>query len=245
MPSPVRLFPLVSWPGADQMAADEVLLTAADAGSATLRFYTWPTPTVTLGYFQPAAARLADPTWATLPWVRRATGGAALVHHHELTYAFALPAGRTWQPPGESWICRAHHAITDALGPRGIPTRAVVCGEERKLGDVLCFQHQTPGDLLCAGSKVVGSAQRKSRGALLQHGGILLKRSEYAAHLPGIAELAGVPLDPAALAETLAAAFATAFDWHLEPSDWTAAELCERDRIARDKYAHPGWSDKR
>lgn len=236
---------MAAWHGAVQMAADDVLLAAADAGVASLRFYTWPTPTVSLGYFQPAAARLADPAWAALPWVRRATGGAALVHNHELTYAFALPAGRTWQPPGESWICRAHHAITTALGPLGVPTRAVVCGEEQKLGNVLCFQHQSPGDLLCGGSKVVGSAQRKSRAALLQHGGILLKRSEYAAQLPGIAESAGVTLDPAALAETLAAAFATAFDWHLEPGDWTAAESAERDRITRNKYAHPSWSDKR
>ena len=245
MPRPMRLLPLAPWPGADQMAADEVLLAAADAGAGSLRFYTWPTPTVSLGYFQPAAARLADPAWAGLPWVRRATGGAALVHHHELTYAFALPAGRTWQPPGESWICRAHHAITDALRPLGVPTRGVACGEEQKLGDVLCFQHQTPGDLLCQGSKVVGSAQRKARGALLQHGGILLKRSDHAAQLPGIAELAGVLLDPAALADTLAAAFATAFDWHLEPGDWTPDELAERDRITQDKYTHPAWSNKR
>src|SRR5204863_1172395 len=101
------------------MAADEVLLHAAAGGIASLRFYGWTRPTLSLGYFQPAAVRLNDPLLAPLPWVRRSTGGATLVHHHELTYAFALPPGLPWQPKG-SWMLRMHRIIKFALESAGL-----------------------------------------------------------------------------------------------------------------------------
>ena len=238
---PLRLLPFAKLPGVEQMAADDALLsTAADAGVASLRFYAWAEPTLSLGYFQPAAARHTLPP---LPWVRRATGGAALVHDRELTYALALPAGAAWQPAGQSWLCRVHHGIQEALAGLGAATEAVVCGRERKLGDVLCFEHQTAGDLVSGAAKVVGSAQRKSRGALLQHGGILLRRSEFTPGLPGLFELTGVALDPEALAARLAATFATAFA--VTPGDWTPAELAARGRLAAEKYGNAAWSEKR
>ena len=238
---PLRLLPFANLPGVAQMAADDALLTtAADAGVASLRFYTWATPTLSLGYFQPAAARAAFPA---LPWLRRATGGAALVHDSELTYAVALPAGKAWQPAGRSWLCRVHHWIGDALGELGAATEPVVCGRERKFGDVLCFEHQTAGDLVSGGSKVVGSAQRKLRGALLQHGGILLRRSEFALALPGLFELTGVAITPEDLAARLATKFATAFN--VTPGDWTAAEVAFRASLAVEKYGAAAWNQKR
>ena len=239
--NPIRLLPFADLDGVAQMAADDTLLAiAADAGTASLRFYTWATPTLSLGYFQPAALHAAYPE---LPWVRRATGGAALVHHHELTYAVALPAGRDWQPAGVSWLCRVHHWVQEVLGELGAATEAVVCGRERKLGDALCFEHQTAGDLVTGGSKVVGSAQRKLRGALLQHGGILLRRSAFTPTLPGLSELTGVAVEPAELAARLAAKFATAFA--VTPGDWTAGEWALRETLAAGKYGHPPWNEKR
>lgn len=239
----VRLLPLETLPGPDQMAADEALLrTAADRGVASLRFYAWSEPTLSLGYFQPAADRHALPP---LPWLRRSTGGAALVHHHEVTYALALPAGRTWHDPHQSWLCRMHHTIRDALAPLGVTLRAVVCGEEQKLGPVLCFRHQTPADLLCGGAKVVGSAQRKQKGALLQHGGVLLACSEFAPELHGVAELAGMTLTAEQVAAVVADRFAADTGWTLEPGDWTPDELTSRAEVARDKYRAASWNEKR
>jgi lipoate-protein ligase A len=236
----VRLLPFESLPGPANMAADEVMLEAAEAGVASLRFYGWSGPTLSLGYFQPSAERLAG-----LPWVRRMTGGAALVHHHEVTYALALPAERPWQTAGESWVCRFHHLIADALARAGAATRAVVCGEEKKLGPVLCFLHQTPGDLLAASAKVVGSAQRKRKGALLQHGGILLARSELAPQLPGLAELTGVRFTPGDVAKIVAERFAADTDWELERSKWSAAEKARQISLMSEKYARPEWNEKR
>src|SRR5262249_44203157 len=103
MAQALRHLQLEGGSGAANMAADEVLLEAASRGTASLRFYTWAEATLSLGYFQPAAERLPG-----LPWVRRASGGSALVHDQELTYCLALPAGAPWQRGGESWICRFH-----------------------------------------------------------------------------------------------------------------------------------------
>ena len=131
------------------MAADEALLRSAlGAQGRTLRFYTWAEPTLSLGYFQKHDRPIRAEGVA---WVRRPTGGAAILHHHELTYALALPAGPPWHT-SESWLCRIHHAVAAALRRLGVETQAVVCGEEKQLGPFLCFQHQTPGDLL--GSRV-------------------------------------------------------------------------------------------
>src|SRR5260370_880413 len=189
----IRLLPLAAADGPTNMAADEAVLeTASERGVAALRFYTWSEPTVSLGYFQSAAGREQVGELAGLPWVRRSTGGAAIVHHHELTYALALPPGKEWTS-AEHWICRMHHILQVELAVRGVKSHAVICGEEQKLGAVVCFLHQTPGDLLINGSKVAGSAQRKMRGALLQHGSILLQRSEFVPHLAGICDAPGVP----------------------------------------------------
>jgi lipoate-protein ligase A len=241
----VRLLPFETLSGPLNMAADEALLhSASEGGVASPRFYGWSEPTLSLGYFQPSADRLADPLLAKLAWVRRATGGAALVHHREVTYALALPPGKAWQS-GEPWACRFHHIVTAALAGAGAVTRSVQCGQEAKLGAVLCFLHQTPGDLLAGAAKVVGSAQRKQKGALLQHGGILLARSEFTPTLPGLAELTGVRLTGERVAELVTRQFATDTGWDVSPGDWTADELERRDRIAAERYSSADWNAKR
>ena len=244
---PIRLLPFAAASGADNMARDEALLHAAsDRGVASLRFYTWTEPTLSLGYFQPSADRLTDTALSQMAWIRRATGGAAIVHDpaHEITYSLALPPGDEWQPRGEQWICRMHYVVRDVLKSLGVPARSVVCGEEQKLGPVLCFRHHTPGDLTVDGHKVAGSAQRKWKGAMLQHGSILFSRSPLAESLPGIAELSGVTITKA-IREPILAEFAKQTGWTLEPGDWTADELADAGRIAAEKFASPEWNEKR
>jgi lipoate-protein ligase A len=300
----VRLLPFAAASGAENMARDEALLhSAADRGVATLRFYTWTEPTLTLGYFQPAAERLPN-----IAWVRRSTGGAAIVHDpaHEITYSLTLPPGADWQPAGESWICRMHYVIRDVLNPIGVSAKAVVCGEERKNGPVLCFLHHTPGDLAVeiqgrlaersgpdftsprwgevadssnartAGEgpstpptphprsatpslpspqrgegesatrhKIVGSAQRKWKGALLQHGSVLLGRSPFAPELPGVAELSGVVVDPKRLAAGVVDRLGAVTGWRIEPGNWTADELRLAGQVMAEKYAAKEWNEKR
>lgn len=241
----IRLLPFASRDGATNMAADEAMLEAAsERGAASLRFYTWTEPTLSLGYFQ-ASDGGALPNLAPLTRVRRSTGGAGIVHHHELTYSLALPNDPHYKAD-DSWICRFHRLVRAALAERGVESRLVICGEEQKLGEVLCFLHHTPGDLVVRGSKVAGSAQRKLRGALLQHGSLLLRRSEFAPDLPGTFDLAGRDLfEPTELAKLLGEAFAADAGAALEPGDWTPAERERIPQIRTEKYANPEWNGRR
>lgn len=227
------------------MAIDEVMLhSAVSRGVASLRFYTWSEPTLSLGYFQSLADRDADPRLASVAVVRRHTGGAAILHDRELTYSIALPAGRPWQD-AESWICRAHHALAAVFQATGVPAAPVVCGNEKKLGPFLCFQHQTPGDLLVDGHKIVGSAQRRPHGALLQHGSVLLSQSEHAPVLPGVSELNGPTISPAELAEKFLDRLRHETGWTFEPGELTEEEKSLSLQIEQEKYGSAEWTAKR
>jgi lipoyl(octanoyl) transferase len=240
----VRLLPPATADGPHNMAADEVMLQSAEGGTASLRFYTWKEPTVSLGYFEPEALHNADAKLAGLPVVRRPSGGATILHHHELTYALALPAGSPWQSR-ESWICRFHHAIAGALEKLGVHARLAGCGEEQKLGELLCFQHQTAGDLLMGPHKVVGSAQRRRRGALMQHGSILLRKSPHTPNVPGINDLTGIGIPIDQLREAIVAKLQEATGWHFQPGDWTGAEREQINNLAQERYASDSWNRKR
>jgi lipoate-protein ligase A len=242
--SACRLLPPAEADGPWHMAADQALLeTAAEAGTASLRFYTWPRATLSLGYFQPEAVRYADARLAALPWVRRPSGGEALAHDREVTYALALPPGAPWQRRGESWLWRMHGVIAEALADLGVAARP--CAEERRLGEVLCFLHHTPADLLVGGAKVVGSAQRKQRGALIQHGGILLAASPAAPQLPGIAELTGRSLSAQEVAAAAAGRFGRATGMAVEPGDWSDAERRRIAELVATRYTQPAWLYRR
>ncbi|HLW66652.1 MAG TPA: lipoate--protein ligase family protein [Gemmataceae bacterium] len=241
----VRLLPLEVRDGPSNMAADEVTLEAAVAGLPSLRFYTWQPATLSLGYFQPHSVRETDPLLRALPFVRRPSGGATLVHDRELTYALALPAGSPWQPRGQPWLCRMHDIIADALSWFGVEPQTVGCGQAKKLGPVLCFQHQTPGDLILNGHKIVGSAQRKQRGALLQHGAILLAQSASTPALPGIRELTHAEIAPEVMAGRIGQVFEQQTGLSLQPSAWLAAEAGRMHAIEIQKYASKDWNLKR
>ncbi|MBI3411430.1 MAG: lipoate--protein ligase family protein [Planctomycetes bacterium] len=227
------------------MAADEVLLHAAFQNQASLRFYGWSGPTLSLGYFQSAHVRLNDPLRVTLPWVRRASGGSALIHQHELTYALALPPGPHWQPPG-SWLRRMHAVIKGGLENLGLCGKLTIAGREPEpTGESLCFGQHTPGDLLCEGIKVVGSAQRKGRQCLLQHGAILMKRSPFAPQLPGIEDLCGVTLKLQDIVDACVAELSEETGWSLQHYEWNPEERQTTLALKEQKYATPQWNEKR
>jgi lipoate-protein ligase A len=228
--------------GAHNMAADDVLVqTAADQGIAALRFYGWTEATVSLGYFQSAATHHSDARRGCLPWVRRPSGGKALVHHYELTYALALPAEHA-----RDWMPRMHtRVILPALSRLGLAAYFQVVEKPRVDGETLCFLHETRGDLTCSGKKTVGSAQRKYRGALLQHGAILLAQSEYAPELPGIKELTGAELSPSTLREGMLEEFQRETGWVAFEAEWSADEKREiREKVVR-QYGSASWNEKR
>jgi lipoate-protein ligase A len=237
------LLPYAVADGPHNMATDQVLLEAAAAGVASLRFYGWSTATLSLGYFQPERLRRQDEHLAGLPYVRRPSGGATLVHHHEVTYALGLPAGLPWQT-GLPWLRRMHALIAAALQERGVDARLHDPAAAEQFPGFLCFGHLTPGDLLVGPAKVVGSAQRRQRRALLQHGAILLATSPYTPALPGIRELTGHSLTVPETCAAVRREFVRQTGWQLVDADATAAE---RQRIAElaVQYAQDSWNRKR
>jgi lipoate-protein ligase A len=139
-----------------------------------------------------------------------------------------------------------HRIITAALVELGLADKIAFVGATPvKHGDVLCFQQHTQGDVLCGGCKVVGSAQRKYRQALMQHGSILLAQSEYTPALPGIRELTGLVLAPADVRDAIQVAFAAATGWRLETADWSEVEKRTTVELAAEKYATSEWNERR
>jgi lipoate-protein ligase A len=239
-----RLLPFDTSDGPWQMAADEVMLETASEGTASLRFYAWSPATVSLGYFQAAALPDDDPRLSGVPRVRRATGGQTLVHDREVTYALALPAGAPWQG-AEPWSRRMHRVIADGLRGLGVEAWLYEPAADEPFTGFLCFHHFTPGDLLVGPAKVVGSAQRRHRRALLQHGGILLARSPHTPSLPGILDLTGRTLPAGGVAAAVADAFGQETGWTRRDGDWTDAERRRRGELAAEKYSQDWWNRKR
>ena len=166
----------VAQTGAANMAADRAMLDAVIAGGCpTLRWYRWNEPTISLGRFQDDDP-VVEPS---LPRVRRESGGGAIRHDREWTYAIALPRGAC---PGNEPVRLYrvfHEAIIEALTRYGATVRLRGVAEEERDGAFLCFLRGDANDLLLPdGRKVVGSAQRRARGCILQHGSLLWNDAE-------------------------------------------------------------------
>ena len=161
------------------MAEDVALLEQAERGELepTLRFYEWSQPTVSLGFHQPEQVLDAERLRAArMPWVRRPTGGAAVLHSEELTYAIVIPdvagAGAGASVRVQELVSRAI-----ALGLRDIGVEADADSRGEPLTALpnrsSCFVRTSRWEVTARGRKIVGSAQRRLTRALLQHGSIL------------------------------------------------------------------------
>lgn len=171
-----RLLPPLALGGEAQMALDRELLNqqVAHSGAPTLRFYTWVPLAISLGYHQ----RHWPPHWDSLQWqgqsvalVRRPSGGRAVLHQGDLTYAIALPLGRQRRQDSYRLLCDGLIAGWRTLGVRldyGTAGRGYIHRPD-------CFGTATGADLVTPeGYKLIGSAQLRRGHALLQHGSMRL-----------------------------------------------------------------------
>jgi lipoyl(octanoyl) transferase len=189
--------------GVRNMAVDEALLEAAlERDQCTVRWYRWESATVSLGYFQKSEAAAAISRLNGLPVVRRLTGGGAILHHLEWTYSCAVPPDHPLAQTPLRIYELVHEQIIAALAARSVSSRLRGTSVSGAEGEFLCFGRGDPRDVVLEGQKIVGSAQRRRRGAVLQHGSLLLRRSEFAPEFPGVLDLApGVALDDGFVAE--------------------------------------------
>jgi len=184
--------PTVTWyllvqpngrPGAENMALDQGLLEEADrTGRALLRLYRFDPPCLSLGRNEPAAARYDPAALAErrLDVVRRPTGGRAVWHEHEVTYAVAAPIA-TFGGLREAYRA-IHTRLAAALQSLGVDA-TLALARPRPPSPALdrpgpCFATPVGGEVLVGGRKLVGSAQVRRGQAFLQHGSILLDGSQ-------------------------------------------------------------------
>lgn len=245
-------------PGADNMAIDHALAEALAPGQAVLRLYRWCEPTVSFGRNEAARGRYDDQRGRArgIAFVRRPTGGRAVLHDRELTYAAVLPL-RTLGGlrAAYRWVNLALLAGLERLGVAA----HLAAGDGRALGQegaAPCFLAPAPGELVVEGRKLVGSAQGRVGGALLQHGSLLLDGGQEE-----LLALCGACGHPSMRATTLAELLGRAPAWETVADavlagfratfagDWRVGGLTAREtalaEMHRERYASPEWTWRR
>lgn len=256
--------------GPTNMAVDEAIQRAHAAGDAppTLRFYRWRPACLSLGYFQGAEqvdfARLRE---RGLGFVRRPTGGRAILHDRELTYSVVA---REDNPRVAGGVVESYRRISAGLLAGlvrlGVPARTAppLPGEERPHSrNAACFDVPSDYELTVDGRKIVGSAQTRRLGTILQHGTLLLAvdcvalydlfqvrsaetRARLVADLEGRVVALGDVLGREVRFEETAAAlregFATALELDLVPGELTPHEWSWAEELRASKYATDGWN---
>jgi len=194
--------------GAENMARDTALQArAAETSETVFSVYSWERPTLSFGRHQPASG-LYDVERihaAGLDVVRRPTGGRAILHNREVTYSVTAPLEDT-EPLREAYS-RINQILVDGLARLGIDAGLAIPSERAPSPSIRpCFGAPGEGELVADGGKLVGSAQWRDGGALLQHGSILVEDDQSS--LPSFAagalnESLGSIAQPATLAALL------------------------------------------
>ena len=143
-----------------------------------------------------------------------------------------------------------HAAIVRALSEQQIatelyqsPTGAPV--KASPADPFLCFSRRAIGDIICDGAKVGGSAQRRLKNSLIQHGSLLLSRSQFAPELAGLKELGGVEVDVGQLQTRIVALLSEAMGFEFVDSRISAEEAERASEIEAEKFAAAAWLEKR
>jgi lipoyl(octanoyl) transferase len=170
-------------PGPENMARDAALLQEADrTGAAFLRLYRWSPPCLSFGRHEPAAARYDRRAIERrgLAVVRRPTGGRAVWHEHEVTYAVAAPLDAFGDASLPASYGAIHTRLAAALLTLGVPAQLAPAGRSpvAGVGSGACFATSVGGEVMVGDRKVVGSAQVRLGRAFLQHGSMLLDGSQ-------------------------------------------------------------------
>lgn len=254
--------------GAVNMAIDEAIMEAVSNGSMppTLRFYAWEPACLSLGYAQSVQdvdrEGLAHYGWDL---VRRITGGKAILHTDELTYSVVFPKHHgVVQGDILTSYRRISSALLQGLQGLALPVNALPMEKKQQLGAV-CFEVPSNYEITVQGKKIMGSAQVRRANTVLQHGTLPLHgditricealnfesemaRSEAKQRVSERATTVESVLGKAVLwqevADTLANAFATTFEIHLEIMPLSDDEHRRVETFVETTYANPAWNQR-
>ncbi len=257
------------------MAIDEFLYEEAGSGRRppTLRFYQWEGDWVSIGYFQrpERALNIEKARELGVNWVRRQTGGKAVVHSEDLTYSLAAGDAQRWGWPSlkETYrqvACALASGFKQAGLPVDVPKAAErAFGKQGKFNDgvapVPCFAVASDYEITVGGKKLVGSAQYRSGDAFLQHGSIPLtnynrnlaeevltagrRSSSLNSRYTTIEEAAGGRLGSDSVIRALRESFGQIFEVDFEEEELGAGQMEAARELARGKYATLVWNEGR
>jgi len=269
-------------PGALNMAIDEAMMLCQQDGGhpPTLRFYTWKPACISLGYFQRADAEvdLEACQAAGVDVVRRPTGGRAVLHEDEATYSVAI---RQALLPGSVIETYAYlsQGILQGLRYLGIEGQLARVGVRHQKGaatgpgagqddgsGAACFDAPSWYETLVDGRKIIGSAQTRQGGVILQHGSLLIgfdaarlarllrtggqdRRERLARALDrsvtSVGQQMGRRPGPGEVERALACGMAKALGLALYCGGYTEEEMRLAGRLYQDKYLTRGWTLRR
>ena len=263
-----RILPFERAAAAKNMAIDEAVFRKNIRGESppTLRFYGWQSPALSIGYFQDYRKEVDDEACRKfgVEVVRRPTGGKAVLHERELTYAVVAGAETGLFPPD---ILKTYLVIGRCLaeGLAGVGIRAEMKEDGRRPPDgalpSACFSFPSRYELLVGDRKICGSAQMRSQGAFLQHGSLLTafdplrtcevmlphRRLEKEADrlrnaVTSVGEQAGPALDEEGLRRALREGFERTLGIRLREGMLTPGEQALRDELVEKKYGREEWN---
>lgn len=265
---PWRVLPYALRTARENMALDEAVFRARQRFQSppTLRFYSWRSPAVSVGYFQNVDQEIdvAYCSRAKLDIVRRPTGGKAVLHEDDLTYSLISGEG---DPLFPSDILGTYRVVSRCLSRGfeeiGVSVRMAIEGRSTR-GEASCFASPSRYELLAAGRKICGSAQVRSHGCFLQHGSILLDFApeknaallktpdggrerlvqSLRASVTSLHEEMGRVPDPAELCAAFQRAFSVTLGVDLEAGALTSEEERWMDKLFATKYSDPMWNLK-
>ena len=270
---PEETFRLLLMPparGAWNMAVDEAILEAVGRGEAppTLRLYAWSPPCLSLGQAQ-SIAEVDVERLDALGWelVRRPTGGRAVLHTDELTYAIVLPAGHSLAQGGvlDSYR-RLAEALVDALRLLGLQPAVTPEPGSPMQGKAICFEEPSRYEITVGGRKLLGSAQLRRQQAILQHGSLPLwgdigriaqglrypdeaarerAAGEVRRRATTVAAALGREITWAEAARAMRQAFAQRFGLRWRYGVLSEGEYQRALVLQREKYANPSWTLRR
>lgn len=252
-----RLLDTPPAPGAWNMAVDEALADSVrKGGPPVLRVYRWSPACLSLGRNQPSEGYDREEIRRRgIDVVRRPTGGRAVLHHRELTYSVAARDDALGTP--RQAYAAINRALVAGLRRLGVDALLQPAGPDRAPIPSLapCFEQPVEGEVTAWGRKLVGSAQRRDRGVMLQHGSLPIHDDQSA--VPGLmlpgrgVASAGAPATLAALlgrepgwdelVDALAEGWRETFGAGLERGGLSGEEE-ERARVHRARYEDPAWT---
>lgn len=243
-------------PGWANMAIDTAMLELAAGGAALFRVYGWQPACLSFGRNEPASRRYDRARIAELgiDVVRRPTGGRAVWHAQELTYAVAAPAA-AFGDLRRAYLT-IHQMLRDAVIAMGVPASLAPAGHGvAPLDSGACFASPAGGEVLVRGAKLVGSAQVRRGDGLLQHGSLLLAGDQELVTGLGMSPSASARCTtlsaalgrPVTAAEAASAVLAAARRW---PGAWqepcsVSAEVSIRAAVHEPLYRSSEWTWRR